>query len=313
MAFLNTLGVTHTIFQKLLNSMDLKDGTKIDKAGKLGIALQWLNSTMRAKTLCQIFGCPPSTISNTLKATLIALETCLPNHPEAAIRFPSEEEAKEFAKQIKAREPLLSHVFGFVDGVSFPMQEPSDQIEQNRYYNSWKACVSVANVFGYTPDGCIFYSKINFPGSCADAKIARGLTGKINRRLTKGYAVLADSGFPETDRIITPYKKGCLDLIHEKELIRETVLKHNAVVSIRQAAEWGMRGLQGSFARLTVPLPTNARKRRRIISICVQLYNLKTRLGGLSQIGTVYGENYNPALLHSNERIRRYYSLLNSE
>ena len=41
--------------------------------------------------------------------------------------------------------------------------------------------------------------------------------------------------------------------------------KHMSVTSTRQAAEWGMRVLQGSFGRLHLPLPSNAALRARIL------------------------------------------------
>lgn len=280
------------------------------REGKLGMTLLYLNSTMAQKTICLLFGCTEGTVSRFIQDCLQELDRCLPVIPEAQVHFPSYNEAKGFAKQIKRRASELKDVFGFVDGCSFPMQEPSNGLEQARYYNSWKKHVSVANVFGYTPDGCVFYAKINHPGSCADSTIAAGLERLINQKLPRPFAVLADSAFPRSERIKTSYKRGALDNIIDEDELETIVREHTAVVGVRQAAEWGMRGLQGSFARLTLRLTTDSEKRGRIIAVCVRLHNLKARKIGINQIRTVYGSDYNPALMHVNDRVHKYYSLV---
>jgi len=48
---MNTMGVTKNVFQFILSAMTLKSGRLITKEGKLGLALHYLNSTMKQKTL----------------------------------------------------------------------------------------------------------------------------------------------------------------------------------------------------------------------------------------------------------------------
>ena len=308
--FIYMTGCTRDLFLHLLSLLDIPDGRYVAREGKLGMTLFYLNSTMKIKTLSMLFGCTEGTVSRFIHECLKDLERILPTMPDARLQFPNFSQALEFAKQVKRRANDLDGVFGFVDGCSFPMKEPSDMIIQARFYNSWKRYVSVANVFGYTPDGCIFYARINYPGSCGDSGIAEGLTELINSKLPKGFKVLADSAFPRSDRILTSRKKGAVDKIIDNDELEQIIREHTAVVGVRQAAEWGMRGLQGSFARLTEKLPLDADLRRRIISVCVWLHNAKTRVVGINQIRTVYGPAYNPALVHTNDLVHQYYSLV---
>lgn len=50
-----------------------------------------------------------------------------------------------------------------------------------------------------------------------------------------------------------------------------------------------MRGLQGSFGRLRIPLEINWNAERGdLLEICVSLHNLRARLVGINQIRSVY-------------------------
>ena len=84
--------------------------------------------------------------------------------------------------------------------------------------------------------------------------------------------------------------------------------RHNRYVSLRQAAEWGMRALQGTFARLKCRLPSDSLKRLHIIEGAVFCHNLRTRLVGLNQINTVFSEQYQQYCnLAGYDRIARYF------
>jgi hypothetical protein len=61
------------------------------------------------------------------------------------------------------------------------------------------------------------------------------------------------------------------------------------LLSFWQTAEWGNRGLQGSFGRLRVPLEVKCAERRGdLLEVCVRAHNLRTNRVGLNQIRTVY-------------------------
>ena len=82
----------------------------------------------------------------------------------------------------------------------------------------------------------------------------------------------------------------------------------NVYVSLRQASEWGMRGLQGTFPRFKKRLPGNAFKRSLVIQSIVLIHNFRTEIVGLNQIRTVFDPEYERYIsLHGYDRIRRYY------
>ena len=66
----------------------------------------------------------------------------------------------------------------------------------------------------------------------------------------------------------------------------------NVYTSLRQASEWGMRGLQGSFPRFKKRLPSNSRLRRLVIESIVLIHNFRTELVGCNQIKTVFDPEY---------------------
>jgi hypothetical protein len=61
-----------------------------------------------------------------------------------------------------------------------------------------------------------------------------------------------------------------------------------AIISQRQAAEWGMGALQGQFGRLRTKLPINSKKRKLILKTIVLLYNYRCDRVGFNQIRTVF-------------------------
>ncbi len=66
---------------------------------------------------------------------------------------------------------------------------------------------------------------------------------------------------------------------------------HRDVVSIRQAAEWSVRDLKGTYSRLKALLPTDSAKRQEIIEAAILLNNLRTSHLGLNQVRSVYEQH----------------------
>jgi hypothetical protein len=75
--------------------------------GMLGLLLCYLGSQMTMKWLCLIFGITPTPCSRILKRF----------HPLARINFPDEQKMQQFAEMISMREPTISNVIGFMDGL----------------------------------------------------------------------------------------------------------------------------------------------------------------------------------------------------
>lgn len=105
---------------------------------------------------------------------------------------------------------------------------------------------------------------------------------------------------------------------------RQTKLVFNQeLVSCRQAAEWGMRCIQGSFGRLRLPLDAHdGDNRRDLLEICVRLHNVRTRLVGINQIKNTFmpvwketdglWETFGDALLkdiRAHDRVLQYHNI----
>jgi len=265
----------------------------------LGLALTYLNSTMRQKTLSMQFGLTPSSLSRYLWSGMLALRMSLGDCEAAAVEWPTIDEMTEYSAITNLRELLVNNVFGFVDGLNLKVQEPHDSLLQNSHYNGWLSGTFVSMVAVFDPLGCIRWARYNCPGSWHDAWIAHPLRELMcdQQKTPSPFAIVADTAFPRTKdllgRIITPLKDDELGSFSLQDLPARLAMSRS-VTSLRQAAEWGMRGLQGPFARLTIPLPTDAAKRERILCTVLHLHNLRARWVGLNQIQTVYSPLWTP-------------------
>jgi len=84
--------------------------------------------------------------------------------------------------------------------------------------------------------------------------------------------------------------------------------RHALYISLRQASEWGMRSLQGTFSRLKSRLTSDKLKRKNIIYGIVLLHNFRTEFVGLNQIATVFNPMYEQYIhLETYDRIARYF------
>ncbi|KAJ8524315.1 hypothetical protein ON010_g16803 [Phytophthora cinnamomi] len=186
----------------------------------LGLVLCFYVGSMEQSSLCMMFGAPPSTISRTLRHAEKALAGALDGYAPARISWPSPSRQAELAQLVEAREPLLKHTFGFIDGKNFKVQQPSNADLQNAMYNGWLHTVFVTGTICFAADGCIIWCKHNCPGSWNDSDTTFGFRTKL---LDPTYCpdarmnVVSDSAFPcstaMVGRILTPLKDGDLDRI----------------------------------------------------------------------------------------------------
>jgi hypothetical protein len=151
---------------------------------------------------------------------------------------------------------------------------------QNAYYNGWTCSHYFSNILTFAPNGTVIHAILNAPGSWHDPNIAERLYSQLMTNTPPGYRVISDTAFPRcTDQldycIMAPMKRGnCLPAC-PVEFARLKVL-NKQLVSARQAAEWGLRAIQGSFSRLKLPLPaTNHEFRAEVIELCVQLHQVR--------------------------------------
>jgi hypothetical protein len=82
----------------------------------------------------------------------------------------------------------------------------------------------------------------------------------------------------------------------------------NVHTSLRQASEWGMRGMQGTFPICKKRLPGDDEMRRLVLDAIVLVHNFQADYVGYSQIRTVFDPEYERvANLNGYDRIAHYY------
>ena len=141
--------------------------------------------------------------------------------------------------------------------------------------------------------GTAIAAKLNAPGSWHDSRIAKPIYEKLRTRTPEGFYLVADTAFPRgakqiEGRIRAPIKSG-QRIRGTTEEIQERLAFDHELLSYRQTPEWGVRGLQGSFGRLRIPLEIGRQNERGdLIELCVRLNNVRAELVGINQIRTVY-------------------------
>ena len=133
------------------------------------------------------------------------------------------------------------------------------------------------------------------PGLWDDGETSRGVRDKLrNPCLTlDDYGVLAESAFPVSGdmkgQIFTPLKRGDLEKAINAggNVVCISTVK-NAVISIRQADEWGMGAVEKWFRRLSLPLSYNPKVRRQRLVNIHRLYNYRVHRTNISQIRSVF-------------------------
>jgi len=262
------------------------------------------------KHLCCLFGVCPSTAKRYLRQMLKRILKKLKNLPSSRIKFPDENEMAEYSEIIRAREPRVRDVIGFVDGVAIPVQCNSSEICQSIDYNGYRHDTVCNNVFAFSPLGKIIYACINYPGSWHDSQVSQHFISHFLAH-SLDYKMCVDQGFPRcgdlVDKFVGPLSKKTRSTL--SPILRSHVLSmHNIYVSLRQSSEWGMRGLQGSFSRLKSRLTSNKTLRHKIITSIVLLHNYRTEHVGLNQIATVFNPQYEQYInLEGYDKISRYF------
>ena len=127
LSFLHMTSLTRPTFAMLLDYLfDLEDivghcrrrrPRLLGPEGCLGLLLFYLGSTMNYKHLCMLFGITPSVCSRVINMMLKKVVRGLRSHPTAQVKFPDAVKMREFADMIQEREPLVSDIIGFIDGL----------------------------------------------------------------------------------------------------------------------------------------------------------------------------------------------------
>jgi hypothetical protein len=318
-SFLHVTGFTRVAFDALVEVIfegdedDRKRGKKslLSNQEKVGLLLMFLGSRMELKFLAMTFGITPSTVSRTIRTMIWKASRRLESNPIAEIRFPSLDEMVELAALVEAREPEVDNVIGFVDGLSLSVQCGDDEEKQALDYNGYHHDTRCNNVLAFSAKGKVIYACLNFPGSWHDTHVAAGLIDTVVNKLGN-FAMCVDQGFPRKGEVagkfvgpLSKRKRRALPV----EVREEALRKHALYVSLRQAAEWGMRSLQGTFTRLKSHMTSERAMRERIVLCCVLLHNFRTELVGLNQIQAVFDKEYREVInAVGYDRIARYFN-----
>ena len=172
---------------------------------------------------------------------------------------------------------------------------------QQAYYNGWLSSTVCSNLFVFSPLGEIIYCYLNAPGCQHDSTLAQELYDLLRRCTPLGFALAADTAFSSSgdmkDRIFKPLSTSQLqakanDKTVSVKKLAALLKAHRACVSVRQGSEWGMNSIQNCWRRTNLKM-ASAHARRRVELTCIaRLFNLRTRTTGISQLRTVYSEDY---------------------
>lgn len=284
--------------------------SKLDQSGRLGLCLFYLNSNLGLKHLSMIFCVSESTVLYTVNKIIKKIIFYLKDNVKSAIKFPTAAKMEYYASLVARREPTITNVIGFVDGLSLPVQCSEDPETQSLMYNGYYHDTRCNNVLAFSPEGTIFYAAINYPGSFHDSRTAYKL-GETALEKLGNFSLCVDQGFPRKGhffgKFVGPISRRTLENL--SPLVKKNMIKlHNKYISLRQSAEWGMRGLQSTFCRLKTRLTSNEKKRRSILYCILLLHNFRLNYVNLNQIKSVFSKHYEQYLsVEGYDRIARYF------
>jgi hypothetical protein len=259
---------------------------------QLALVLQFLRSMSDQTSIGQAYSVPPSTTSRIINRILPRLLLTLVQEEDARIRWPDQEEMKQFADIISAKYPNIPYgVFAFVDGLVLPILNHGNPYIQNSYYNGYTSSNTTTNVCVFAPDGTICFASINHPGNFHDSRACRVLYETVNdpSMTPDPYKLLGDSAFPShTGKIIALKRKSHLSSDPEER--KDQIQQQRTLSSARQSVEWGMRIIQGTWQRLHNPLKADDfRYNFILLRLCLHLCNIRTRrMGIFNQIQNVF-------------------------
>ena len=327
-AFITTMGFSCSVFDLILSAgfeerwnttpisrNDVSSGgtprlytRSLDAAGALGLVLHYLNSTMHDVSLMQIFALIPTTVTRYISFSLSILLETLRTMDDARVAWPVGDEFQFLNSLVTACHPLLTGAFGVMDGLNLATQTSDDIEIENATYNGWMHDHFVSCVFSFGSTGMystnpfllslsrtgeIIACRLNAPGSWHDSRLAQTIYEKLRTQTPDGYYLVTDTAFPRgthqiKGRIRAPMKSGTR-LPADPKQCDQILAFDRQLLQFCQAAEWGMRTMQGSFGRLCVPLQINYHDLRGdLLETCTRLFNLRARKVGLNQIRTVY-------------------------
>ena len=265
---------------------------KLDAAACLALVLVANRTTGSLFQLQTFFGATGTPIGKWLQFGRRIVCLMLENDPLAAVRMPSVDKIEELKSVCNEKFMFLRDAYCVGDGLKIPIENCGDPAVQNQFYNGWTHGTYITNLFIFSLDGRLIAMIINAPGSMHDSTLAmvKDMSSIYDHleqiyQLTGGRCVM-DSAFASanTDSII----KSAQDCFQGETALEISVFRD--ATSLRQAAEWGMRALQGSFPRLTekIKWEDNEDNRFYFLYQVTLLYNYRLERVGLNQIRNTY-------------------------
>jgi len=131
------------------------------------------------------------------------------------------------------------------------------------------------------------------------------------KRRIGAYKICVNQRFPRSGdaygTLVGPVTKRAARQLHPD--VRDYLLCiSNVHTLLRQASEWGMRAMQGTFPRCKKRLPSNSAIRCLVIETIVIVHNFLSDYVGCNQIKMVFDLEYVAIHnLHGYDRIAQYY------
>jgi hypothetical protein len=213
---------------------------------------------------------------------------------EKVKKAPNVEQMEYYAQLIHEQEPAVDDVIGFMDGVSLTSEGTSEPVVQNSMYSGYHSDTMVNNLFAYGPDSRVIFCAINFPSGWHDGSIMANILPYIHKKIGT-YKMCVDQGLPRGGDAVYVLV-GPISHTQAYQLAPNLcpylLCFSNIYVSLCQASEWGMRGLQGTFPWCKKRLPSNHLMHKLVIQSIVLVHNFRMETVGLNPIKTVFDPEY---------------------
>ena len=134
--------------------------------------LTWTRLQGSNIVLQMTFGMTGTSISVYLRFGRHLLKQVLNNDTDTSLPIPSDDMIVEYQEATAKPHPSLKDVWCTMDGLKLYLEQASDCVIQNRYYNGWMHDHYVSAVFVFCPDGTIPYVTYNIPGCFHDSASA---------------------------------------------------------------------------------------------------------------------------------------------
>lgn len=278
----------------------------------LAVLLSWLAS--RDCVLHRFedrVGLSDASLSTILHDMMLIFVEVMKDNEEASVRWPSLERQRLFARihlwycNGEERFGEGVRVIGFLDGTRKQATKAYKAVNffmQNASYNGSLHHCCKNNVLVCGPDGRIFWTHSNEPGSWHDNGRAmylllEGLSARVDRLHPHRHRLIADSGFLGTS--VSEKLAECLICVPKvgvapsRQSRRVNPATPSAVIrTYRQPAEWIMHDLNNSTPRLRWRLPIIADRSGLMLRTAQYFHNWRTANGASSQVRTVFWDAY---------------------